>query len=128
MLGGIPTAQLRDRLTQMAANAGIAVIAVDPACTSRWGAQHWLAHLKRHHQATHRTPRCGAGDRPARTRAPGQASRDREPHRPSGGGPVNPDAAPEHPGAEKPHPGNPPPRQVTGSHLAPRPHGLDSDR
>jgi hypothetical protein len=52
MVAGIPTAQLRDRLTQMASNAGIAVIVVDPAYTSRWGAQHWLSHLKRHHHQT----------------------------------------------------------------------------
>jgi IS605 OrfB family transposase len=54
VIAGIPTAQLRDRLTQMAYNAGIAVIAVDPAYTSRWGAQHWGTHLKRHHQSTGR--------------------------------------------------------------------------
>jgi IS605 OrfB family transposase len=34
---GIPTARLRDRLTQMASNAGLSVIVVDPAYTSRWG-------------------------------------------------------------------------------------------
>jgi IS605 OrfB family transposase len=48
-VAGIPTARFRDRLTQMAGNAGIAVIAVDPACTSRWGAQHWLAPMRQHH-------------------------------------------------------------------------------
>jgi len=37
---GLPTAKLRDRLTQMAYNTGVAVIAVDPAYTSTWGAQH----------------------------------------------------------------------------------------
>ena len=36
----------RDRLVQMAANAGLAVIAVDPAYTSRWGAEHWLGPLR----------------------------------------------------------------------------------
>jgi len=45
LVGGIPTAKFRDRLVQMAANAGLAVIAVDPAYTSRWGAQHWLVLL-----------------------------------------------------------------------------------
>jgi IS605 OrfB family transposase len=48
-VAGIPTARLRDRLTSMACTAGIAVIAVDPAYTSRWGAQHWLAPLRAHH-------------------------------------------------------------------------------
>ena len=46
---GIPTAKFRDRLTQMTANADLAVIAVDPAYTSRWGAQHWLPALREHH-------------------------------------------------------------------------------
>jgi IS605 OrfB family transposase len=40
---GIPTARFRDRLTCMAYNTGLTVIAVDPAYTSRWAAQHWLA-------------------------------------------------------------------------------------
>ncbi len=48
-VAGIPTARFRDRLTHMACNTGMAVIAVDPAYTSRWGAQHWLAPLQRHH-------------------------------------------------------------------------------
>ena len=36
-VAGIPTARLRDRLTQMAANVGMWVVAVDPAYTSQWG-------------------------------------------------------------------------------------------
>jgi IS605 OrfB family transposase len=48
-VGGIPTARLRDRLTQMASNAGLSVIVVDPAYTSRWGAEHWLRLLREHH-------------------------------------------------------------------------------
>jgi hypothetical protein len=46
VVSGIPAGRFRDRLTQMASNAGIAVIAVDPAYTSRWGAEHWLAPLR----------------------------------------------------------------------------------
>src|SRR6185437_10914808 len=46
IVAGIPTGKFRGRLVQMAANAGFAVIAVDPAYTSRWGAQHWLAPLR----------------------------------------------------------------------------------
>ena len=45
-VAGIPTAKFRSRLVAMAATAGIAVIAVDPAYTSRWGAQHWLPALQ----------------------------------------------------------------------------------
>jgi len=48
LVSGIPTGKFRDRLTQMAANAGISVIAVDPAYTSRWGREHWLAPLQDH--------------------------------------------------------------------------------
>ena len=48
-VAGIPTARLRDRLTHMARNTGMAIIAVDPAYTSRWAAQHWLAPMRQHH-------------------------------------------------------------------------------
>jgi hypothetical protein len=48
-VAGIPTGKFRDRLTQMAANAGLAVISVDAAYTSRWGAEHWLAPLRADH-------------------------------------------------------------------------------
>lgn len=44
-VAGIPTARFRTRLVGMAATAGLAVIAVDPAYTSRWGKQHWLPAL-----------------------------------------------------------------------------------
>jgi hypothetical protein len=49
LVSGIPTGRFRDRLVQMTHNAGLTVIAVDPAYTSRWGAEHWLAPLR--HQA-----------------------------------------------------------------------------
>ncbi len=49
LVAGIPTAGFRDRLVQMTANAGLSVIVVDPAYTSRWGAEHWLAPLREHH-------------------------------------------------------------------------------
>ncbi|MCD7440952.1 transposase [Streptomyces lincolnensis] len=41
LISGMPTSGLRARLTSMADATGIAVIAVDPAYTSKWGAQHW---------------------------------------------------------------------------------------
>ncbi|WP_409467979.1 IS200/IS605 family accessory protein TnpB-related protein [Streptomyces sp. HC307] len=41
LISGMPTGQLRARLTSMADHRGIAIIAVDPAYTSRWGSQHW---------------------------------------------------------------------------------------
>jgi hypothetical protein len=58
-VAGIPTAKFRTRLTAMAAHRGIAIIGVDPAYTSKWGAQHWAKPLQqqtsepvtRHHGA-----------------------------------------------------------------------------
>jgi len=41
LVSGMPTSRLRARLLAMTAEAGIAMIAVDPAYTSRWGAEHW---------------------------------------------------------------------------------------
>ncbi len=38
---GIPTAQFRERLVRMAARTGLAVIYVDPAYSSIWGAHYW---------------------------------------------------------------------------------------
>jgi hypothetical protein len=48
MVSGLPTSRFRDRLVQMATNQGLAVVAVDPAYTSAWGAQHWLGVLRQH--------------------------------------------------------------------------------
>jgi hypothetical protein len=47
VVAGIPTGRFRDRLTQMCANRGLWVIAVDPAFTSRWGREHWQAALQK---------------------------------------------------------------------------------
>jgi hypothetical protein len=52
MIAGLPTGKFRDRLTQMTANAGLGVIAVDPAYTSRWAAEHWLGPLRDQDQVT----------------------------------------------------------------------------
>ena len=48
LVSGIPAGKFRDRLVQMTANAGLAVIVVDPAYSSRWGREHWLAVLQDH--------------------------------------------------------------------------------
>ena len=74
LVAGIPTAKFRDRLVQMAATAGLAVIAVDPAYTSRWAAQHWLQPLQNnfsptvtgHHAAAVVIGRRGLGQRARR--------------------------------------------------------------
>jgi hypothetical protein len=68
LVSGLPTGRFRDRLVQMADNAGLAVIAVDPAYTSRWGAEHWLG------------PLSGSRNRGARPRRPtGHARPTRQP-------------------------------------------------
>ncbi|MEV0227620.1 IS200/IS605 family accessory protein TnpB-related protein [Streptomyces sp. NPDC050704] len=41
LLSRFPTAKLKARLVSMAAEQDLVVVAVDPAYTSRWGAQHW---------------------------------------------------------------------------------------
>jgi hypothetical protein len=43
---GMPTRQLRERLVGMAANAGLWIVAIDPAWTSVWGGRHWQAPLR----------------------------------------------------------------------------------
>ena len=68
-IAGIPTARFRTRLIGMAARRGIAVIGVDPAYTSRWGAQHWRKPLQQqtsepvtaHHAAAAAIGRRGLG-------------------------------------------------------------------
>jgi IS605 OrfB family transposase len=46
LISRFPTARLRTRLVAMAAEQGVAVVAADPAYTSKWGAQHWLTPLR----------------------------------------------------------------------------------
>jgi IS605 OrfB family transposase len=68
-VAGIPTAKFRTRLTSMAHRRGIAVIGVDAAYTSKWGAQHWAKPLQqqtsdpvtRHHAAATAIGRRGLG-------------------------------------------------------------------
>ncbi|MEO8815664.1 MAG: hypothetical protein ABI307_12710 [Mycobacterium sp.] len=68
-VAGIPTARFRTRLTGMAARRGIAIIGVDPAYTSKWGAQHWVKPLQQqtsgpvtgHHGAATAIGRRGLG-------------------------------------------------------------------
>ncbi|MFF3108302.1 hypothetical protein ACFVSN_03885 [Kitasatospora sp. NPDC057904] len=45
-VSGIPTGRFRERLRGMAFHAGLVVIAVDPAYTSRWGEKYWKAPLQ----------------------------------------------------------------------------------
>jgi IS605 OrfB family transposase len=41
LISRFPTAKLKARLMSMAAEQDVAIVAVDPAYTSKWGAQHW---------------------------------------------------------------------------------------
>ncbi|WP_405979267.1 hypothetical protein [Streptomyces sp. NBC_00158] len=45
-VAGLPTAGFRERVRGMTHHAGLVVVAVDPAYTSRWGAQHWKQPLQ----------------------------------------------------------------------------------
>lgn len=85
-VAGIPTAQFRDRLVGMAATAGVYVIAVDPAYTSKWGAQHWASAVQasdpdatRHHAASVAIGRRALGHRIRRKKVTGPARRQRTP-------------------------------------------------
>lgn len=49
LISGRPVARLRARPVSMAAERGIVIVSVDPAYTSKWGAQHWQKPL------THKT-------------------------------------------------------------------------
>ncbi|QOV41070.1 hypothetical protein IM697_09005 [Streptomyces ferrugineus] len=59
-VAGIPTARFRERLRGMAYHAGLVVVAVDPAYTSRWGAQHWTTPLQEQVRKTTVTRHHGA--------------------------------------------------------------------
>jgi IS605 OrfB family transposase len=59
LISGMPTGKLRARLTSMADATGISIIAVDPAYTSRWGAQHWQKPLTSKNRKTTRHDAAG---------------------------------------------------------------------
>jgi hypothetical protein len=126
LVAGIPTGKFRDRLTQMASNAGLSVIVIDPAYTSRWGAQHWLAPLREHHpKATGHhaaalvTGRRGLGHR-ARRRATGNRTAPEEAARPAQARPRTKSAA----GPALRKPATPRgPRQLPGTKTG-RPHRI----
>ncbi|MEU6183221.1 IS200/IS605 family accessory protein TnpB-related protein [Streptomyces coeruleorubidus] len=54
LISRFPTTKLKARLMSMAAEQGIAIVVVDPAYTSRWGAQHWQQPLTTPHRDTTR--------------------------------------------------------------------------
>ncbi len=101
-VAGIPTAKFRNRLTSMAARCGIAVIGVDAAYTSKWGAQHWVKPLQQqtsepvtgHHGAATAIGRRGLGLK-IRRRPAGPRNGQRTV---AGTPPVRPDRQPDHGG------------------------------
>lgn len=137
MVGGIPTARFRDRLVQMATNRNLAVVAVDPAYTSQWGAEHWLDTVRqlssdatRHHAAAVVIGRRGLGQR-ARRRERCDWNRPEDRRQRATNSAVQP--TPENPGlAEPPNPrkpghhearGQPPPRGHKTQPAEPAPPG-----
>ncbi|MEU9330074.1 IS200/IS605 family accessory protein TnpB-related protein [Streptomyces canus] len=74
LISGMPTGKLRARLASMADQTGIAVIAVDPAYTSRWAAQHWQKPLT---STTRKTTRHDAAAVAIGRRAQGHSIRRR---------------------------------------------------
>ncbi|MFF4398261.1 IS200/IS605 family accessory protein TnpB-related protein [Streptomyces sp. NPDC001480] len=114
LISGLPTARLRARLVSMAAELGIPLVAVDPAYTSRWGAQHWQKPLT---TTTRKTTRHEAAAVAIGRRALGHPIRRRTapppPHRSDAVGHRTVQAASGVPGREGTRPRIPGPR--TGS-------------
>ena len=123
-----PPRRFRTRLIAMADRRGIAVIGVDPAYTSRWGAQHWRKPLQqqtsdpvtRHHAAATAIGRRGLGVA-IRRRPAGPRNGQRTV---AGTPPARPDRQPDHGGR---HGSSGPPTRPhdayrsTGEHPPPRP-------
>ncbi|MFD4263639.1 IS200/IS605 family accessory protein TnpB-related protein [Streptomyces sp. NPDC058534] len=111
LISGMPTGRLRARLTSMADATGITVIAVDPAYTSRWGAQHWQKPLT---SSIRRTTRHDAASIAIGRRAQGYPVRRRaappRTHQSDGCGHRTVQAPPEGSGREGPRPRIPGPR------------------
>ncbi|MGW2779649.1 IS200/IS605 family accessory protein TnpB-related protein [Streptomyces populi] len=111
LISGMPVARLRARPVSMAAELGIPLVAVDPACTSRWGAQHWQKPLT---GTTRRTTRHDAAAVAIGRRALGHPVRRRtappRTHQRDGYGHRTVQARPAASGREGPRPRIPGPR------------------
>jgi IS605 OrfB family transposase len=127
-VAGIPTSKFRSRLTSMAHRRGIAVIGVDAAYTSKWGAQHWATPLQqqtsdpvtRHHAAAAAIGRRGLG-MAIRRRPAGPRNGQRTA---AGTPPARPDHPPGHVGRHgSPGPPTRPPRGVPVHRRTPAPRG-----
>ncbi|MEV0301817.1 IS200/IS605 family accessory protein TnpB-related protein [Streptomyces prasinus] len=111
LVSGLPTGRLRARLVSMADAMGLTVVAVDPAYTSKWGAQYWQKPLT---SKNRRTTRHDAASIAIGRRAQGYPIRRRtappRTHRSDGCGHRTVQAGPEPPGREGPRPRLPGPR------------------
>ncbi|MFD7402286.1 IS200/IS605 family accessory protein TnpB-related protein [Streptomyces sp. NPDC059866] len=98
LISGMPVAKLRSRLASMAAELGIPLVAVDPAYTSKWGAQHWQRPLASKTRTTtrHHTAGVAIGQRALghpirrRTAPPRDDQSDRRGYRTAQAGPGTP--------------------------------------
>ncbi|MFH8472948.1 IS200/IS605 family accessory protein TnpB-related protein [Streptomyces sp. NPDC018000] len=117
MISGIPTGRLKARLVSMAAEQGLSIVAVDPAYTSRWGAQHWQKPLATPHRRMSRHDAAGiaigrrALGHPIRRRTapPPHDRSDRAGHRTAQARPGNRGRDGNRPPATDRLPGGPPP-------------------
>nr|WP_308189626.1 IS200/IS605 family accessory protein TnpB-related protein [Streptomyces sp. CB02980] len=111
LISGMPTGKLRARLASMADRTGISVIAVDPAYTSKWGAQHWQKPLT---STTRRSTRHDAAAVAIGRRAQGHPIRRRTApppqHQSDAAGHRTAQARPDALGREGPRPRVPGPR------------------
>ncbi|WP_405938480.1 IS200/IS605 family accessory protein TnpB-related protein [Streptomyces sp. NBC_00726] len=111
LISGMPTGKLKARLVSMAAEQDLAIIAVDPAYTSRWGAQHWQKPLTTPHRKMSRHDAAGiaigrrALGHPIRRRTTPPRAHQSDAH-----GHRTVQAAPGAPGREGPRPHIPGPR------------------
>jgi IS605 OrfB family transposase len=98
LISGMPVSKLRARLVPMAAELGLTIVAVDPAYTSKWGAEHWQKPLTsknkkitRHDAAAVAIGRRALGHPIRRRAAPPPAHQsDGQGHRAVQAGPVAP--------------------------------------
>ncbi|MCT9010863.1 transposase [Streptomyces rhizosphaerihabitans] len=111
LISGMPVARLRARLVSMVTELGIPLVAVDPAYTSRWGAQHWQKPLT---STTRKTTRHDAAAVAIGRRALGHPIRRRtappRTHQSDGYGHRTVQARPGSPGREETRPRIPGPR------------------
>ncbi|WP_328625070.1 IS200/IS605 family accessory protein TnpB-related protein [Streptomyces sp. NBC_00353] len=117
LISGMPTRKLKARLVSMAAEQGLAIVAVDPAYTSMWGAQHWQKPLATPHRTMSRHDAAGIaiGRRALghpiqrRTAPPPHDQGDRARHRTVQAGPGARGREETRPPATDRPPGGPPP-------------------